>query len=74
MIVCVCNNISESRIRTAVSQGLGSMPALRESLGVGACCGKCHSFAKTILRDCLENEPLESQTCLAQAPVRAEAA
>jgi bacterioferritin-associated ferredoxin len=61
MIVCVCHNVSERKIREAVGEGMTTMPALRENLGVGTCCGKCHSCAKTVLRECLEERALEPQ-------------
>ena len=54
MIVCVCNNISDRRIRQAVDAGIASMSELRNQLGVAACCGKCHSCAKQVLRECLD--------------------
>ena len=53
MIVCVCNNISEGKIHQAVDAGMTSMAELRKQLGVGTCCGKCHS--KHVLRECLSN-------------------
>ncbi|KAF1036544.1 MAG: Bacterioferritin-associated ferredoxin [Herbaspirillum frisingense] len=55
MIVCVCNNISEGKIHQAVDAGMTSMAELRKQLGVGTCCGKCHSCAKHVLRECLNN-------------------
>ncbi|MGS0741186.1 (2Fe-2S)-binding protein [Glaciimonas sp. GG7] len=55
MIVCVCNNVSERKIRHAVSSGMVSMRELRENLGVADNCGKCHSCAKNVLQECLEN-------------------
>ncbi|MBO9537172.1 (2Fe-2S)-binding protein [Herbaspirillum sp.] len=55
MIVCVCNNVSEGKIHQAVDAGLTSMAELRTQLGVGTCCGKCHSCAKHVLRECLSN-------------------
>ncbi|MQR02182.1 (2Fe-2S)-binding protein [Glaciimonas soli] len=55
MIVCVCNNVSEKKIRHAVDAGMGSMRELRDNLGVAACCGKCHACAKNVLRECLDN-------------------
>lgn len=61
MIVCVCYNVSERKIREAVDQGMRTMPELRSNLGVGTCCGKCHSCAKTVLRECLEDGLRESQ-------------
>lgn len=54
MIVCVCNNVSDRKIRHAVNAGMTSMVELRENLDVGTCCGKCHSCAKQVLRECLD--------------------
>ncbi|WP_395823415.1 bacterioferritin-associated ferredoxin [Collimonas sp.] len=54
MIVCVCNNVSDRKIRQAVDSGMTSMAQLRENLGVATCCGKCHSCAKSVLRECLD--------------------
>ena len=64
MIVCICHNVSERKIRQAVDSGLSSMPELRDKLGVGTCCGKCHSCAKTVLRECLEDGEREAQPAL----------
>jgi bacterioferritin-associated ferredoxin len=55
MIVCICQNVSDRKIRQAVDAGASTMPQLRDSLGVGTCCGKCHPHAKQVLRECLEN-------------------
>lgn len=54
MIVCVCNNVSDHKIRYAVDAGATSMLELRSNLGIGNCCGKCIACAKTILRERLE--------------------
>jgi bacterioferritin-associated ferredoxin len=71
MIVCVCHNVSERKIRQAVSAGHDTMPALREQLGVGTCCGKCHSCAKTVLRECLEEGAREPQPITFQTSIAA---
>jgi bacterioferritin-associated ferredoxin len=55
MIVCVCNNVSDHKIRAAVETGVTSMAELRRTLDVGTCCGKCHSCAKQVLRECLDS-------------------
>jgi bacterioferritin-associated ferredoxin len=55
MIVCICNNVSDRKIRQAVDSGMTSMNELRNHLDVGTCCGKCHACAKTVLRECLED-------------------
>ncbi|WP_019140621.1 (2Fe-2S)-binding protein [Noviherbaspirillum massiliense] len=54
MIVCVCYNVSDRKIRQEVDAGLTSMSELRNKLGVGTCCGKCNACAKQVLRECLE--------------------
>ena len=54
MIVCVCNNVSDRQIREAVDSGMGSMLEMRLHLKVGTDCGKCHSCAKRVLREAVE--------------------
>ncbi|HJV84752.1 MAG TPA: (2Fe-2S)-binding protein [Noviherbaspirillum sp.] len=71
MIVCVCQNVSESKIRQAVNSGITTMPALRTELGVGTCCGKCHSCAKTVLRECLEEGVREAQPLMFSTAIAA---
>lgn len=71
MIVCVCHNVSERKIRQAVDAGMTTMPALREKLGVGTCCGKCHSCAKSVLRECLEQGMREAQPLIFQNAIAA---
>lgn len=56
MIVCVCNNVSDRKIRQAVDSGMTTMAELRNHLEVGTCCGKCHASAKSVLRTCLSGE------------------
>ena len=56
MIVCVCNNVSDKKIRQAVETGMTSLSELRAHLDVGTCCGKCHVSAKAVLRECLAAE------------------
>ena len=53
MIICICHNVSESELKSAVLAGSNDMERLRENLGVGSCCGKCKSCTKKILRQCL---------------------
>jgi len=67
MIVCVCNNISEGRIRQAVNAGLSTMSELRKELGVATCCGKCHSCAKHVLRESLNDAAQTRQPAYAMA-------
>ncbi|RJG02160.1 (2Fe-2S)-binding protein [Noviherbaspirillum sedimenti] len=57
MIVCVCNNVSDRKIRQAADEGMTTLADLRKHLDVGTCCGKCHSCAKQVLRECRETKP-----------------
>jgi len=67
MIVCICNNVSDRKIRQAVDAGMTTMVELRNHLDIGTCCGKCHPSAKRILRDCLDQAaPTQSQPHPAQ--------
>jgi bacterioferritin-associated ferredoxin len=54
MYVCICNAVSERRIRQAVASGDTTFEALREDLGVATCCGCCEEEVREILADCLE--------------------
>lgn len=71
MIVCICHNVSERKIRQAVDAGARSMPELRDTLGVGTCCGKCNSCAKTVLRECLEDGIRETQPLVFRTAIAA---
>lgn len=56
MIICICHNISEAEIKSAIQAGSDDMHSLRENLGIGSDCGKCKSCAKKILRECAADE------------------
>ena len=60
MIVCICNNVSDHKIRQAVQLGANSMADLRRDLDVATQCGKCHSCAKQVLKQCMQDAPLAS--------------
>lgn len=51
MIVCVCNNISESDLRHAVEDGAHSLRKLSKQTGLGTNCGSCLQTAKAIMKD-----------------------
>lgn len=59
MIVCVCNNVSDRKIRQAVEDGATTLFELRAQLNVGTCCGKCHSCAKEVLREAVSDKAAE---------------
>jgi bacterioferritin-associated ferredoxin len=46
MIICICNNISDKKIRES---GLTTMPQLCKELGVGNNCAQCVRSAREVL-------------------------
>ncbi len=49
MYVCVCNAVTDREIRGAVALGARTLADLRQSLGVGTCCGRCEECARTLV-------------------------
>lgn len=56
MYVCICNGVTERRIRQAVAEGCTSFDALQEKLAVSTCCGCCEEEVREILADCLQTQ------------------
>jgi len=57
MYVCVCHAITERDIGAAVDRGCCSVRDLREQLGLGSCCGRCHGCARQMLSDSSASRP-----------------
>jgi len=51
MYVCICRQITCGQIRAAASEGISSVRALREHLGVASECGKCAGCARGVLEE-----------------------
>lgn len=51
MYVCNCNGIREQDLTQGIQAGLNTIKALRETLGVGTCCGKCVCDVRKHLQD-----------------------
>jgi len=51
--VCLCNGITESQIRDAISSGATSLLDLRSGLGVAASCGRCADCAQQVIQETL---------------------
>lgn len=49
MYICICNPVTDTQVRQAISQGCHSLSALQSALGVGAGCGRCTDSAHEIL-------------------------
>lgn len=52
MYVCICQAVTEKQVRDAVDQGVHSLSAMREHLGVASECGKCARCAHGIIKEC----------------------
>lgn len=57
MYVCICHGVTDRQIREAVCDGVASMRALRQELGVASNCGRCAPYAKQILDESREASP-----------------
>lgn len=63
MYVCLCHEISESRLQQAIVAGARSFEQLQSRTGVATCCGACEPCARELL-DC---RPLDSEAPSPQA-------
>lgn len=52
MYVCICQAVTERQVREAARQGLRTVKALKECLGLASDCAKCARCAQQILREC----------------------
>lgn len=55
MYVCICNAVTERRIRQEVAAGARTLVDLKRTLGIGSRCGACESFAEEVLDEELPN-------------------
>jgi bacterioferritin-associated ferredoxin len=58
MYVCVCKAVTDTQIKQAINEGLGSRRELFKCLGVGGSCGKCNPHVKELLNDHSRNQSL----------------
>ena len=49
MYVCICHDIKDSQIRTAMTQGIDTMQGLQCALNVASCCGCCEPMVQDLL-------------------------
>ncbi|MDN5864357.1 MAG: (2Fe-2S)-binding protein [Gammaproteobacteria bacterium] len=61
MYVCICNGVTERRIREAVAAGDTTFEALQEDLGVATCCGCCEEEVRGVLTACLRTQRNNTQ-------------
>ena len=49
MYVCICNAITDHKIKEAVATGATTLTDLTNQLGVASCCGSCADLASSYL-------------------------
>ena len=52
MYICICNEITDTQIKQAVADGVGSFQDLQQQLGVAQQCGECKCHARNCMREC----------------------
>jgi bacterioferritin-associated ferredoxin len=51
MVVCLCQGVSEKRVRAAICAGAHSRKAVTKACGAGAGCGGCHAAIRDMIRE-----------------------
>ena len=51
MYVCICKQVTDKQIKTAIDEGAQSVRDLRNELGVASQCGQCGHCAKAIIKE-----------------------
>jgi len=52
MIVCVCANVSERKLRAVVADGATTPREVQRQCGAGAGCGACRDAIRACIREC----------------------
>lgn len=66
MYVCICNQITETRLREEINRGATTVPQLRRELGVTRQCGKCEDCVQACINKYV-NANLPAETLLSPA-------
>ncbi|UNU73496.1 (2Fe-2S)-binding protein [Moraxella nasovis] len=49
MYVCICHDVKDTQIKTAMAQGVDTLESLQKTLSVGTCCGCCMPMVQDLL-------------------------
>ncbi|WP_227429145.1 bacterioferritin-associated ferredoxin [Psychrobacter sp. I-STPA6b] len=49
MYVCICNDVKERQIKTAIAAGVDTLDGLKSALDVATCCGCCEPMVNDYL-------------------------
>jgi bacterioferritin-associated ferredoxin len=73
MFVCICNQVTDKQICSAVNEGASSIDDLSNMLNLGTCCGKCKSCAKKVLREAIKENACAQTVAVGFSPALASA-
>ncbi|HYC01002.1 MAG TPA: (2Fe-2S)-binding protein [Candidatus Limnocylindrales bacterium] len=51
MIVCECENVSDTRVRETIAKGARTIAEVTRRCGAGGCCRSCHPQIARMLRN-----------------------
>lgn len=61
MIVCLCQGVSEKRVRAAIQAGARTRQQVTATCGAGDGCGGCHRTIKSMIVEHLRREAAAAQ-------------
>jgi bacterioferritin-associated ferredoxin len=56
-LVCLCEGVSERKVRRAIEQGAGTLAEIGERCGAGTSCLSCHPTLEDALHECRVSLP-----------------
>lgn len=68
MIVCLCQGVSEKRVRASIKDGARTRQEVTQACGAGDGCGSCHRTIKTMIVECRREEAREEARDRSAAP------
>jgi bacterioferritin-associated ferredoxin len=51
-LICLCEGVSERKVRRAIEQGAGTLAEIGERCGAGTSCLSCHPTLEDALHEC----------------------
>ena len=51
MYVCICNDVKDKQIKTAIAAGIDTLEGLKAALDVATCCGCCEPMVNDYLEE-----------------------
>jgi len=56
MVVCLCQGVSDKRVRACIADGARTRQQVTDACGAGDGCGSCHRTIKTMIVECRRQE------------------